>query len=422
MKKILFLLYLFISLWPLRVGFENGGSLAIVHMSILTMLVIFSINSNRGSNRLSIDFDSSLLMLMLIYSMISISVNGIFDSENIFHQQASLIAILIIALPFYISRNINININIQTIVRVTIYGLGLILFWRFFEHYTNGTGIFSGNRMVNQREPVFINYVLLMLIPLIKLEKKSLLRKFFFIVVFFLALITMIFSFSKGAYLLLLIGIIGTLIFYRFNVKAILLFMIIIIIFTYFFDLSIVSRNVELLLTLNENYKTDTSTLVRLETWSWILKQALSDPFLFLFGSGNSIHVYDLYLPVSNLDIHGFVQINTSESQYFDIILRTGFIGLLLQLTIMYRVIFISYMMSRINSMSKLYYRYFALYSLGVLVFCIFEPSLKNPEFGIFFYFMYGVLVKNYNNIIRPLQGSRLKTIEHNPHEVDKKS
>jgi len=39
------------------------------------------------------------------------------------------------------------------------------------------------------------------------------------------------------------------------------------------------------------------------------------------------------------------------------------------------------------------------VFFFGVSIFCIFGTPLKSPEFGIFFYFMYGILVKKYNKL-----------------------
>ena len=120
--KLFVFIYLFIAVWPLRIRFDGGGSIAVVQMLVLFIIFTLAIANSKGSLRLSADFDSTLLLVMLLYAILNISIHGIFDSENIPSQQRSLIAILFIGLPFYISRNF-INIDIKIVVKITVYGL-----------------------------------------------------------------------------------------------------------------------------------------------------------------------------------------------------------------------------------------------------------------------------------------------------------
>jgi len=398
--KLFVFIYLLIAVWPLRIGFDGGGSIAVVQMLVLFIIFTLAIANSKGSLRLSADFDSTLLLVMLLYAILNISIHGIFDSENIPSQQRSLIAILFIGLPFYISRNF-INIDIKIVVKMTVYGLGLLMLYNLFIYYIEGRMHYSatGWRMVNQRDSVFINYLLLLSFSLIKMTRVFSLRYYIFNATFFIAFLFMLFSYSKGGHLLLFISIVSILVINKNTAKLFFIFVATIFLVNIAIDtypaLSGTFKKVELLFDFVSRYDSDGSSMVRIETWSWILEHVSKSIELFLFGTGNSIYIYDV-----SLNIFGErVDIATSESMYFDIILRNGFVGLIIQLSIFYRVIYILIKMSRIDIINSIYYKNLMVFFFGVFIFCIFETPLKSPEFGIFFYFMYGILVKKYNKL-----------------------
>ena len=118
--KLFVFIYLLIAVWPLRISFDGGGSIAVVQMLVLFIIFTLAIANSKDSLRLSVDFDSALLLVMLLYAILNIYIHGIFDSENIPSQQRSLVAILVIGLPFYISRNF-INIDIKIVMKTILF-------------------------------------------------------------------------------------------------------------------------------------------------------------------------------------------------------------------------------------------------------------------------------------------------------------
>ena len=93
----------------------------------------------------------------------------------------------------------------------------------------------------------------------------------------------------------------------------------------------------------------------------------------------------------------------TSESQYMSTFFRGGLLGLILQVLIIFRITFLSYKLKFLDKENSDFFLVLFIYFIGVILYLSFNPSLRDREYGVLFYFLYGLIVlrmdKTYNRI-----------------------
>jgi hypothetical protein len=213
----------------------------------------------------------------------------------------------------------------------------------------------------------------------------------------------MILSYSKGAYLLLMIDVLFIFFFTPIRRRITLILFILPIIYLLFIEykyLDIVLQRWSQIFTIISDYTIDGSASVRVKTWAWMVNYLSENPLNAIFGTTQSIASYGVKIDTPS----GLINIMSPESQYFDTLFRSGFIGLILELTIMIRFLIVSRMLSIYDRDSLDVYHVFTVFSLGLMLFLVFEPSLRDREFGIFVFFCYGLLVKRTEEIKRTIE------------------
>jgi len=380
----------------------TSSSIAMGQMIVLFLILLLYVYTSKSPFKIKKDTDSLVIIIYAVYIFFKSAVTAIFNIENTLPIFYSLSAQLVLFGTFYIARNISLSVNFRKLVIATFVGGSLMMLYYMTLYYINGVHLNYGveSRSMDQRLPITVNYILLMLL-LFKNDSffMNIIQKF----VFAILLYFLILSYSKGAYLLLLIDtvLIAWFIKFKFRIENFILllatFPVLYFMLSEYMYLDHLIRRFMKIINILYDYKTDGSTDVRVSTWVWIIKYLYSNPIQMIFGTGNNIAFYNLSIEVGN----SLVSIRTSESQYFDTLLRYGLVGLLLEFTILFRLIWNVFKLEYYDIYNKDIYLAFKIFFYGLLVFLIFEPSLHDREFGIFIFVIYGLLVNmRKNNII----------------------
>ena len=384
-------IYLFTVLFPVLIYITSSSSVPVIPVLVLFVYFIMYITENNLTIRK--DIDTIVITTLIFYNLFLSIIGALSLPDEWLSVLYSQLATMLLVMMFYVSRNIKFNLSVYDVVNITLYSAFFFVLYSMYELWSNGAfyreGI--GGRFLNQRDGVFVNYILLFSLWGLASSAKVSVNKLMLLVVFICSFILMLFSYSKGAYLLLALDTILLFFVYRKSfyslIVACMAFGVIFFAVQLFNDYeSILARSGRLLAIFEGNYDGDGSTVIRIEIWKWVINYLLQNPFSLIFGTGHDVSAFDLSLNVHN----HITQINSAESMYLDILLRNGLIGIVLYLFIFYRITFFVYRLKKFDN--NQIYDYLMIFIIGTAVFNVFEPSLRDRGFGMFFYFMYGYL------------------------------
>ena len=385
----LFLLYLISSLWELR--FHIGSSwLPIGQLAILTLIFMFSIHENKF--HLYKTKDDLLVWFFIFYILLNVSVQSIFFNDYIVQMWLSGLASVTVLLTYFISRSVDTR-NRQRIVILVLYlGASIYIvdiFLNYIYEYLNEGHPFVG-RIIGQRIPVVLN--LFFLLGLLYKSKNGFLL-FYVRLISVIALLLMVISLTRSVYIALTLDFLILIFFYkgkRLIVWSLILLILVLIVNTYLNIFDQVGNRFSFMIDSIISPNIDHSASYRISIWGFIYEYIVSDLKNLFFGSGQLGVAYiqgkilvlgNEYVPMS------------AESQYFDVLLRGGVVGLFVFLYIFFRSIKLSWQLTKLEIQDRWIYVAIFIWLFTMIPYNLFSESLRHIEIGVLFYVVFGFLV-----------------------------
>jgi hypothetical protein len=385
----IWLSYVFIALWNFRLDVGSSwiplGQLVVI---MLTLICLISV----GKFYLYRTIDDYIVSSVVIFICINSLAHAVFssDTENASMRILSLLASLVIILPYYVSRSVYLRDKQELFIKVLFLGMSLYVLDIFVSYvfaYLQYNSPFVGRSTIGQRVPVVIN-----LIFMLGLVYKT--KNYHFMlyarVISAVSLFLMIVSLTRSAYLALCVDILLLLLMYRKSKRYIFMVLSLLLIPYIFGTFSQVGGRFDFMIESISDPSVDYSASYRVEIWKSIYDYMISTPINLLFGTGE---LGIAYLQ-RDIDVFGNNYIAMSaESQYFDTFLRRGVFGLFLFLLIVYRTLKLSLKLMKIDA--KHYWIYFSIFTwlLAMVPYNLFNESIRYRTIGILFFVIYGFLV-----------------------------
>ena len=149
-----------------------------------------------------------------------------------------------------------------------------------------------------------------------------------------------------------------------------------------------ISARIELLLDVKAQSQDDVSGSFRLEMWRFLINKLLDDPIRLMIGYGQlgPTHVAQEF--VSSDGTTG----NNAHSQYLDIVIREGLIGLFLFLLLCFKCISLGFSKHWPNDDVRLFVLANSVGLIGLMFYGFFHETFRYPLFGFYFWFYLGIV------------------------------
>jgi len=393
-------------LWNYRLyinptGVVGAASSYIPALQISLIAMLFTLNFNFVFKK---DFDSCLVLTFTTYILVNCIFFSIFNDNLVVSSLKSALISILILVPFFIGRHLGNLVNFRFIVWVIFIGASIFLLYELSLYFLSGRYELDGisGRTMKQRLPLIINFILMLSLIL---SSKSILVNIYTKVIFAASLFFLVMSFSKGAYILLVINLIFLMKFMNFG-KFTLISIIVFLMAVFFARFS---RETGIFLELVNfifyrfsqlesmilDYKSFGSSYERLSIWKAIYEHMIINTPRFFFGHGEAgPHIANLYITVPVIK-----PIMTSESQYISTFFRGGLVGLIMQTLILFRVTFLAYKLKFLDKENSDIFLALFIFLMGLIVFLGINPSLRDREFGMLFYYLYGLMALRIHKI-----------------------
>jgi hypothetical protein len=399
---------------------QNADSvIPIGQIIILTLVTIFSPIAKKFSLDQSHYLDFKIVSVFLFFVVLNSSFQSIFvESAFKVDRVLSILGTLIPILVFIIILSIDITErHIEKIFRYFFYGCFVYSFY-YFEYYVSHLlqNISIGaidERIVGQRDSIYLNFTILFAIFRFGILKNNIynnIEKIIIVISILFCSAIMILSHTRMGYVLLMIDL---LLICMINPKYfILLFLLLTFsaFIFYVYDPQLFSEKINYsfkrLITILEFFTLEENSGagadIRLSIWSVIWDDVISSPFSLLFGNGE-LGVHSLgatYVEVDRIRGYAIFPVDTPESQYFDTLFRSGLVGVVFILFVLYRIVYISFKLLTADSKFSYIYKPIIIGFIGVAITFIFLPLLRDRNFALFFFSVYAVLSSRIHHVL----------------------
>lgn len=343
-------------------------------------------------------------VLNLIFSMDELALQG--------RRLLSLGISLLFFSGFFIGKSFKtISAHSDRLVKgICLAYLGVLCFIAITILMQDYLDLYVVRRIFGQRLPFVIAFVsVIAMVYFFDGHKRNIL----YLLVFISGTISVVLSLTRAAYIQLFVSVavlfwaqIRRYFFWSIFVLTIFLTISTLILFEFRDSTSVrqVSKRVELLLDVRTQSTEDDSGVSRLAIWRNIGLILLDDPIRLVIGFGQ--------LGPSQLSggINKYQggEAQNAHSQYLDIIVREGIVGLILFLTILYKSI--KWGLSASSSVPTRIFIYAnSIGILGLLCYGFFHETFRYPLFGFYFWVYLGILsetIKSSNEGIEAINSN----------------
>ena len=404
------LLFLFIYISALPIAHVN----AVQNISLALFMLVFFITSNQILFRQILKLK---LFLFIILSFVALSLISIYFSidykETIKSIRSELIKPILIGLVMfaftltlekkrlkYLFVLIFIALCVHTIINIVVWQMNGGWPFRAGGLLDNGGG---------ERFGIWATYFFAMALALFQTQYKKYIFAFFL-----LAIVSIIANNTRATYVGCFIILISYFFsFYKYRrIKYIFLSIVIIIITIFTFNSKELPQRyniyhiIDSLQYFNDyplsqydelivNHNLDASVVIRVAMWKSVLLYREAYPFTpqgygrFLYGKG--IHVVFKNKP-ENIPYNTLAQ---AHNDYITVLFSLGIIGLVLFLSLLFYLLYISFYVFKYNQK----YKYFAIFiflgTLGFMSSMMFGSFFGDSEQD-YFYFLYGIILAIY--------------------------
>jgi len=412
-------IYFLIAFYPLQFYLSPESYIPLGQIIFLLLVAIFSPIAKIFSFKKVNYFDFKIILYLLFYVVLNSSFQSVFDDPSLMRERIlSTLGTLVPLLAFFMILSIHYTDRyMNTIFRYFFYGCFIYSAY-YFEYFvsrliSNLQINDSTSRIAGQRDSIYLNFSILFAMFRFQILKNNIFDNFqriIIIITILFALTVMILSSTRMGYLLLFLDL--TLLFFM-NRKYFMLFIISMllatiafylidpIIFNEKFDYNL--KRLNTMVNFFTGVAADTMGLdIRLNIWGIIVEEMKSSPVQLLFGTGEmGVHsLGESYIGYNRTTGYAVNPIQTAESQYFDTLFRRGLIGITFLFIILFRVIYLSFRLIKIDSEFAYIYKSFFIGFLGVALTFIFLPLLRDRNFALFFFTVYALLSSRIYGIL----------------------
>jgi O-antigen ligase len=370
----------------------------------LFILLVFGIKKTKVIFRSgSLTADVSLYVGWVILSFI---LNFAFSFDSIEFQARRLISMgiaLLLMSGFFIGNHLSIK-NTESMVRGVLFAYAVVLLYIAVVFVSQSSlDLYVVKEIIGQRLPFVVAYVTILAAAYFFIKKP---RQLFYLVIMTAGAMAVVFSLTRAAYIQIFISFF--ILFMNEIRKYFFRGLIIITIFFFagfiFYQLfgeypsvkQITSR-IELLLDVKAQSQEDVSGSFRVEMWKFLAKKLISDPTRLIIGYGQLGPTHVAREFVSSDGTTG----NNAHSQYLDIVVREGLVGLFLFLWICYKALRVGLSARKYHGDARLFLFANSIALAGVMFYSFFHETFRYPLFGFYFWLFLGMLSKilDANNV-----------------------
>lgn len=400
-------LYLFPLILTSPLSMHIGGAPVFMMQTIAALAVImaflFFLVVTRKVKSGKREVMALLLKIYLLVTAVSFFVNSVVDlaqgnAVEIVNRIVS-IGFLLLLMSLYLAPRLIIKDfpDIGKIASSLTVGLALISFY-FLIKYLGATDLYQTRQEINQRIPQVITYLCWALAATFLMKGKLLSP--IKLGVFIAGSIVVFLSLTRASYIQWIISLISFLFIFRKEVSKPVIFCSAAIVavaavtvmpLTEFGDMLI--ERFSMLINAKETAATEHSANLRISIWMAILEKISASPLYLLLGTGQ---LGPSYLNFSVYSVGGDLFGSTSaHSQYLDTYVRSGLLGLVLEVILILVVIRRSVYLKK-SGIYPVFFGGSAAALVGILFYGVFHETLRWQMFGALFWFYAGMVSHVY--------------------------
>ncbi len=343
----------------------------------------------------------SLTVDVIIYVgwvLFSFFVNLIFSLDSVEFQSRRIISLgiaLLLMSGFFIGRTLpSVELNTKSLVRGIFFTYFLVILYIAIV-FLNQTSLdlYIVRRVIGQRLPFVIAFVSSLAAVYFFLGNP---KKIFFFLIMTSGVMAVVFSLTRAAYIQIFISFVILFIreIRKYFFRGVLLTALVLSIgfvflraFGEYSSVKQITSRVELLFDIKAQSEQDESGSFRLEMWRFLTHKLLDDPVRLAIGYGQLGPTQVAKDFVSSDGISG----NNAHSQYLDIIIREGLVGLFIFLWLCYKMIALGFS-NKIQNDEKLFMHANSIGLAGVMFYGFFHETFRYPLFGFYFWLYMGII------------------------------
>jgi O-antigen ligase len=352
---------------------------------------------------------ASLTPYVLFYmgwTIISFSLNFVFSFDEFEMQGRRIISTgiaMLLASGFFIGRALpNIETNTESMVKGILFTYLLVVIYIAFVFLSQPSlDLYVVRRVIGQRLPFVVAFVSTLAAAYFLLKQP---KNFYFFFIMTTGILAVVFSLTRAAYIQVFISFVILFMkeirkyFFR-GILITLLFLatgfIFLKLFGEYSSVKQVTSRVELLFDVKTQSEQDASGSFRLEMWKFLIKDLLEDPIRLVIGYGQLGPTHVARDFVSTDGTTG----NNAHSQYLDIVVREGLIGLCLFLWLCYKLLSIGFSIKNASGDQRLFLMANSIGLAGVLFYGFFHETFRYPLFGFYFWIYAGIASKIFESV-----------------------
>lgn len=396
----------------------GGNPVYYLQGALFSFLFIFLLPLSRSVKLLNFD---KLLIVYICWNILSYLFNVPFalfssDASLVVNQLTSLVMSLVLMTPYCVGRNFILDGTLAArFVNCLQVSYVLAVTYIFIMYTKLLPDLFLAREIIGQRIPlVFALFSTMLLFYWCLVENK----KLSYLLSSLIGGTLVVISLTRAAYIQIGVSLFCFFIYLVRNKKvklSTLLYLslalvVFIIIFYFFFiekigvDPMILIDRLQQISQPTEVSESDESASVRITIWLNLISKLVEHPIGLLFGFGQ---LGPSYVGVAFVSLYGEVISNYSaHNQYLDTIIRSGFIGLFLEIVIFIKVI--TYSLRQTGCSTSAFYKAVGFSLIGVMCYSVFHETLRYHMFSCFFWFYAGLLISSTQRKSDNSNGDRL--------------
>jgi len=386
----------------------GGAPIYIIQLSFFSLFFIRSLLLPNTRELSSLDI---LILCYVLWNCITYMMNipFVFSMNNpdlIFSQAVSLISFIVFLTPYYVGRHCNFNEKSSAkFIYIIAISYTLVVVYFIISYVKLLPNIYLARELIGQRIPMMIMLISNVLFIYWYMYRR---KDLFLLISSLLGLVLVFISLTRAAYIQGAFSLLSFAIyvFKKKHIKILPILAISVFIFASLFfcyslltdqlgvDPLILFDRIQQILHPSETTQNDESANVRVSIWIHLLTSLFEHPLGPIFGYGQ---LGPSYISETFTSLNGEIISNYSaHNQYLDTIIRSGFVGLVLELWIFCKIIIDS--ISFRPQESQYFFKAVGLSLLGVAFYSIFHESFRYHMFSVFFWFYAGLLAGSDNH------------------------
>ena len=403
MERLYFILVGIVMLVPFSIEFYGTDIFYVQHVFILITFVYFLFFTKNIKIPLSNNIDKAFI-IYLTWINVTYILNALmffysFDTDIEVHRLASLFMSLSLLCGYIIGRYFlhNVENNMIYLMYGMIGTFSIMNMFYLTSLYTAGLNdLFAIRDLIGQRIPSVICFLTTISGVLIVYWRYA---RLYLIPLFILGVILIILSLTRAVYIQLGIGILMIIYMYlkKYPQKALIALLLIIVLiniinikFGNIGGYEQIQDRFALLINISEQIEVDPSGSFRISMWNELAKKLSEFPIRWLTGYGE---LGPSFVAKDIPSVTGVIIASSAHSEYFDIIIRDGIIGLMIFIYIYYKVVTMGLFKIKYfkNSIRPIIIGH-SVALIGILFYGLFHESVRYFQFGFYYWIYVGIM------------------------------